>query len=182
LSGSELMLRVSFLNFYSKIATSTKTSPYKCSSLMHIVLCTFIVSVRPIQMSHSHAGVPRTTTQMAGNITGLNVGVPRTTTTTWQETSMHRIVWRMRRWYITKITNLYFHGNYVKDRRTLIIKYNIILVNDQLDALFLNVFILCLYMFRSWSARQSPPRVCYTRWCINTIWPSWWWELAARNM
>jgi hypothetical protein len=24
--------------------------------------------------------------------------------------------------------------------------------------------------------------VCYTRWCINTIWPSWWWALAARNM
>jgi hypothetical protein len=27
-----------------------------------------------------------------------------------------------------------------------------ILVNDQLDALFLNVFILCLYMFRAASA------------------------------
>jgi hypothetical protein len=30
--------------------------------------------------------------------------------------------------------------------------------------------------------RQSPTRVCYTRWCINTIWTSWWWALAARNM
>jgi hypothetical protein len=30
--------------------------------------------------------------------------------------------------------------------------------------------------------RQSLTRVCYTRWCINTIWPSWWWALAARNM
>jgi hypothetical protein len=24
--------------------------------------------------------------------------------------------------------------------------------------------------------------LCYTRWCINTIWPSWWSAIAARNM
>jgi hypothetical protein len=29
--------------------------------------------------------------------------------------------------------------------------------------------------------RQLLTRVCYTRWCINTIWPSWWWALVARN-
>jgi len=62
LSVSELRLRVSLLNICSKIVKSTITSPYKCPSLMHIVLCSLIVAVRPIQMSHSHAGVPRTTT------------------------------------------------------------------------------------------------------------------------
>jgi hypothetical protein len=30
--------------------------------------------------------------------------------------------------------------------------------------------------------RQSLTRVCYTGWCIDTILPSWWWALAARNM
>jgi hypothetical protein len=29
---------------------------------------------------------------------------------------------------------------------------------------------------------QSTTRVCYTRWCIDTSWSSWWWALAARNM
>jgi hypothetical protein len=39
-----------------------------------------------------------------------------------------------------------------------------ILVNDQLDALFLNVFISCLYVFPlDQHVRQSPTRVCYTR-------------------
>jgi uncharacterized membrane protein YsdA (DUF1294 family) len=64
----------------------------------------------------------------------------------------------------------------------LTVHLEVILVNDQLDALFLNVFILCLYMFRATSASQSPTRVCYTRLCINKIWPSWWWALVARNM
>jgi hypothetical protein len=31
-------------------------------------------------------------------------------------------------------------------------------------------------------SRLSLTRVCYTRWCINTIWPFWRWALAARNM
>jgi hypothetical protein len=36
-------------------------------------------------------------------------------------------------------------------------------------------------MFRAASAHHRE-WACYTRWCINTIWPSWWWALAARNM
>ena len=83
------------------------------------------------------------------------------------------------------------------------------LVNDQLDALFFNVFVSTpLHVSSSkcsssggptcintpsgitqssgWlsdrPARQSNTRLCYTRWCINTSWPSWWWALAARNM
>jgi hypothetical protein len=32
---------------------------------------------------------------------------------------------------------------------------DVILVNDQLDALFLNVFISCLYMFRATSAHHQ---------------------------
>jgi hypothetical protein len=30
--------------------------------------------------------------------------------------------------------------------------------------------------------RPPPTRVCYTRWCIDTKWSSWWWALVARNM
>jgi hypothetical protein len=30
--------------------------------------------------------------------------------------------------------------------------------------------------------RQSPTRVCYTRWCIGTSSSSWWWAFVARNM
>jgi hypothetical protein len=73
----------------------------------------------------------------------------------------------------------------------LTVRLDVILVNDQLDALFLNVFISRLYKFRATSAhhqegqivlihhlvyhtlggdcltcrhvRQSPTRVCYTR-------------------
>jgi hypothetical protein len=29
---------------------------------------------------------------------------------------------------------------------------------------------------------QSPTRVCYTRWCIDKSWSSWWLALVARNM
>jgi hypothetical protein len=39
-------------------------------------------------------------------------------------------------------------------------KVNIfILDNDQLDALFLNVFILCLYMFRAASAHHQEVQI-----------------------
>jgi hypothetical protein len=34
-----------------------------------------------------------------------------------------------------------------------------ILVNDQLEALFLNVFILCLYMFRAASAHHQEGQI-----------------------
>jgi hypothetical protein len=43
---------------------------------------------------------------------------------------------------------------------------DVILVNDQLDALFLNVFISCLYMFRAASAHHQEGQMvlmCYTR-------------------
>ena len=36
---------------------------------------------------------------------------------------------------------------------------DVILVNDQLDALFLNVFISCLYMFRATSAHHQEDQV-----------------------
>jgi hypothetical protein len=37
--------------------------------------------------------------------------------------------------------------------------YPLILGNDQLDALFLNVFILCLYMFRATSAHHQEGQI-----------------------
>jgi hypothetical protein len=37
----------------------------------------------------------------------------------------------------------------------LTLHLEVILVNDQLDALFLNVFISCLYMFRATSAHHQ---------------------------
>jgi hypothetical protein len=37
----------------------------------------------------------------------------------------------------------------------LTVHLDVILVNDQLDALFLNVFISCLYMFRATSAHHQ---------------------------
>jgi hypothetical protein len=37
----------------------------------------------------------------------------------------------------------------------LTVHLDVILVNDQLDALFFNVFILCLYMFRATSAHHQ---------------------------
>jgi hypothetical protein len=35
----------------------------------------------------------------------------------------------------------------------------VILVNDKLDALFLNIFILCLYMFRAASAHHQEGQI-----------------------
>jgi hypothetical protein len=87
----------------------------------------------------------------------------------------------------------------------------LILVNDQLDALF-SMYLLhastCFeqqvliirrikfYQYIIWyntiylvtvlcadrHTTQSPTRVFYTRWCIDTIWSSWWWALVPRNM
>jgi hypothetical protein len=59
----------------------------------------------------------------------------------------------------------------------LTVHLDAVLGNDQLDALFLNVFILCLYMFPTFKTQvvildYLISRVCYTRRCINTIWPS----------
>jgi hypothetical protein len=45
----------------------------------------------------------------------------------------------------------YFKGFYV----LLTVHLDVILGNDQLDALFLNVFILCLYMLRAASAHHQ---------------------------
>jgi hypothetical protein len=46
----------------------------------------------------------------------------------------------------------------------LTVHLDVILVNDQLDTLFLSVFISCLYMPPpDWHVEQSPTRVCYTR-------------------
>ena len=90
----------------------------------------------------------------------------------------------------------------------LTVHLDVILVNDQLDALFFNVFISTPLHVSSSKCSSSggptcintpcgithssgwlsgrpvgrPTRVCYTRWCINTSWTSWWWALAARNM
>jgi hypothetical protein len=42
----------------------------------------------------------------------------------------------------------------------LTVHLDVILVNDQLDALFLNVFISCLYMFRAnCSSSGGPTRI-----------------------
>jgi hypothetical protein len=41
----------------------------------------------------------------------------------------------------------------------LTVHLDAILGNDQLDALFLNVFILCLYMFRAASARHQEGQI-----------------------
>jgi hypothetical protein len=41
----------------------------------------------------------------------------------------------------------------------LIVQLDAILGNDQLDALFLNVFILCLYMFRAASAHHHEVQI-----------------------
>ena len=70
----------------------------------------------------------------------------------------------------------------------LTVHLDVILVNDQLDALFFNVFISTpLHVSCSKCSSSGGPtfintpsgithsgskRVCYTRWCINTSWPS----------
>ena len=41
----------------------------------------------------------------------------------------------------------------------LTVHLDVILVNDQLDAFFLNVFISCLYMFRATSAHHQEDQV-----------------------
>ena len=41
----------------------------------------------------------------------------------------------------------------------LTVHLDLILVNDQLDALFLNVFISCLYMFRATSAHHQEDEI-----------------------
>ena len=41
----------------------------------------------------------------------------------------------------------------------LTVHLDVILVNDQLDALFLNVFITCLYMFRTTSVHHQEDQV-----------------------
>jgi hypothetical protein len=41
----------------------------------------------------------------------------------------------------------------------LTVRLDVILVNDQLDALFLNVFISCLYMFRAASAHHQEGQI-----------------------
>jgi hypothetical protein len=43
----------------------------------------------------------------------------------------------------------------------LTVHLDVILVNDQLDALFLNVFISCLYMFRATSAHHQEGQIEY---------------------
>jgi hypothetical protein len=41
----------------------------------------------------------------------------------------------------------------------LTVHLDVILVNDQLDALFLNVFISCIYMFRAASAHHQEGQI-----------------------
>jgi hypothetical protein len=41
----------------------------------------------------------------------------------------------------------------------LTVYLDVILVNDQLDVFFLNVFILCLYMFRAASANHQEGQI-----------------------
>jgi hypothetical protein len=41
----------------------------------------------------------------------------------------------------------------------LTVHLDVILVNDQLDALFINVFISCLYMFRATSAHHQEGQI-----------------------
>ena len=41
----------------------------------------------------------------------------------------------------------------------LTVHLDVILINDQLDSLFLNVFISCLYMFRATSAHHQEVQV-----------------------
>jgi hypothetical protein len=49
----------------------------------------------------------------------------------------------------------YHKDNYTKFYVLLTLHLDIILVNDQLDAQLLNVFISCLYMFRATSAHHQ---------------------------
>jgi hypothetical protein len=55
----------------------------------------------------------------------------------------------------------------------LTVHLDAILGNDQLDALFLNVFILCLYMFRAASAHHQEVQIdslpCRSRPARQTI-------------
>jgi hypothetical protein len=75
---------------------------------------------------------------------------------------------------------------------SLTVHLGIILVNNQLDALFsLYLFISLLYMFRAtqWSSSASSflagipgshlHRVIYARWCFDTFRFSWWWALGC---
>jgi len=77
----------------------------------------------------------------------------------------------------------------------LTVHLGIILVNNQLDALFsMYLFSSLLYMFRAtqcssyrlvWRSGRTGilgshlHRVIYTRWCIDTIRFSWWWALGC---
>jgi hypothetical protein len=45
----------------------------------------------------------------------------------------------------------------------LTVHLDAILGNDQLDALFLNVFVLCLYMFRATSAHHQEGQIVLIR-------------------
>jgi hypothetical protein len=45
----------------------------------------------------------------------------------------------------------------------LTVHLDVILVNDQLDALFLNVFISCLYMFRATSVHHQEDQLVSTQ-------------------
>jgi hypothetical protein len=47
----------------------------------------------------------------------------------------------------------------LETRRYWKFREEVILGNDQLDALFLNVFILCLYMFRAASAHDQEDQI-----------------------
>jgi hypothetical protein len=47
----------------------------------------------------------------------------------------------------------------IKILRLLTVHLDVILVNDELDALFLNVFILCLYMFRATSVHHQEGQI-----------------------
>ena len=48
---------------------------------------------------------------------------------------------------------------FVKFYISLTVHLDVILVNDQLDALFLNVFVSCLYVFRATGAHHQEDQV-----------------------
>jgi hypothetical protein len=54
--------------------------------------------------------------------------------------------------YVNNMCNSEFHI-------LLTVHLDVILVNDQLDALFLNVFISCLYMFRAASTHHQEGQI-----------------------
>jgi arginyl-tRNA--protein-N-Asp/Glu arginylyltransferase len=100
------------------------------------------------------------------------------TTTSWTGFLKRQAPWTVSDESYTKTSEIFvvnqqyvhsLHSKYGYDKKTIntyeirIRVIRVILVNDQLEALFLNVFISCLYMFRATSAHHQEDQLVSIR-------------------